>query len=159
MAGQWARLATAGVAILVATGAGMPPVIAAEGPAAAADRAASADAHFELGEIYHRQLFEALDNAIKEYEAAIRLRPDFARAHFNLALSYHTKAKLEGDDKDMYRKALEQYRLFLRQNPGGELASKAKQNIEAAEAHVGEERRGAGGAEKRPQNRKEPSKR
>ncbi len=128
-------------------------ILLAAGPAGAAQAArsttarppdagddAGAEAHFELGEMYHRQVFEALDNAIKEYEAALHLQPDFPDAHYYLGLAYHSKAKLGNDDKPLYTKALQQYRLYLRQKPHGELAAKAKQNAAAVEAVLGGQR-------------------
>jgi tetratricopeptide (TPR) repeat protein len=97
------------------------------------DRRMQAEAHYELGVMYHERVFESLDQAIAEYERAVRLKPDYAEAHYNLALSYHTKAKLGTDDRTLYRKALAEYRLYLKYSPKGELAGKAKQNIRAVE--------------------------
>jgi len=96
-----------------------------------------AEAHLELGKIYHRQVFEALDMAIKEYEAAVRLGPDSADGHYYLGLAYHSKAKLGSDDKALYTKAIQQYKLYLHYSPNGELAAKAKQNVAAVEALLG----------------------
>ena len=95
-----------------------------------------AEAHYELGVMYHERVFESLDQAIAEYEKAVKLKPDYAEAHFNLALTYHTKAKLGTDDKALYRKALAEYKLYLKYSPEGELAAKAKQNIKAVEARL-----------------------
>ena len=67
---------------------------------------------------------------------AIRINPAYAEAHYNLALSYHTKAKLGTDDKVLYRKAVAEYKLYLKYSPQGELADKAKQNIKAVEAKL-----------------------
>jgi tetratricopeptide (TPR) repeat protein len=100
------------------------------------DRQMQAEAHYELGVMYHERVFESLDQAIGEYEKAVKLKPDYAEAHFNLALSYHTKAKLGTDDKVLYRKALAEYKLYLKYSPKGELAQKAKQNIRAVEARL-----------------------
>lgn len=100
------------------------------------DRQMQAEAHYELGVMYHERVFESLDQAIGEYEKAVKLKPDYAEAHFNLALSYHTKAKLGTDDKVLYRKALAEYKLYLKYSPKGELAEKAKQNIRAVEARL-----------------------
>jgi len=99
-------------------------------------RRMQADAHYELGVMYHERVFESLDQAIAEYEKAVRLKPDYAEAHYNLALSYHTKAKLGTDDKALYRKALAEYKLYLKYSPQGDLAAKAKQNIRAVEARL-----------------------
>jgi len=150
------------VMILVAGGSawgatpGAPPAMGAPAPAtrpaAGPDRAAGAEAHFELGEMYHRQVFEALDLAIKGYEEAIKLQADHAQAHYNLALAYHSKAKLESDDQALYRKALQEYKLYLKYSPNGELAAKAKQNITAVEVMLG----GAAAATKRARPRKAP---
>ncbi len=102
--------------------------------AKAPDRQMQAEAHYELGVMYHERVFQSLDQAITEYEKAVKLKPDYAEAHYNLALSYHTKAKLGTDDKVLYRKALAEYKLYLKYSPQGDLAAKAKQNIKAVEA-------------------------
>ncbi len=100
------------------------------------DRQMQAEAHYELGVMYHERVFESLDQAIAEYEKAVKVKPDYAEAHYNLALSYHTKAKLGTDDKVLYRKAVAEYKLYLKYSPQGELAEKAKQNIKAVEAKL-----------------------
>ena len=100
------------------------------------DRAMQAEAHFELGVMYHERVFESLDLAIGEYEQAVRAKPDYAEAHYHLGLSLHTKAKLGTDDKILYRKALAEYKLYLKYSPQGELANKAKQNIRAVETRL-----------------------
>lgn len=97
------------------------------------DKTTQAEAHYELGLLYHEGMFEAIDRAITEYEQATQLKPDFADAHFHLALGYHTKGKLQGDDKVLYQKALTEYRLCLKYSPHGELAAKTKQNIKVLE--------------------------
>ena len=151
MARKQARHVCVGLAVVLAAGAAG----AAQTPRAPAARAAvagdqvGAEAHFELGEMYHRQVFEGLEMAIKEYEEAVRLQPDFADAHYYLGLSYHTKAKLETDDQQLYRRALQEYKLYLAHSPDGELAAKAKQNIRAVEAKLREQRAGGAGATKR----------
>jgi tetratricopeptide (TPR) repeat protein len=100
------------------------------------DRQMQAEAHYELGVMYHERVFESLDQAITEYEQAVKLKPDYGEAHFNLALTYHTKAKLGTNDKVLYRKALAEYKLYLKYSPQGTLAAKAKQNIKAVEARL-----------------------
>lgn len=100
------------------------------------DRQMQAEAHYELGVMYHERVFESLDQAIAEYEKAVKTKPDYAEAHYNLALSYHTKAKLGTDDKALYRKAVAEYKLYLKYSPQGELANKAKQNIKVVEAKL-----------------------
>jgi len=109
-----------------------PPV--AQPPAG--DAAEKAQAHYELGVLYHDRLFEHLDKAIEEYQAALKLKPDLAEAHYHLGLAYHTKAKLTTEDKALYRKALEEYRLYLKHKPNGELAKSAQTNIKALEARL-----------------------
>jgi tetratricopeptide (TPR) repeat protein len=109
---------------------------AAQDGARPPDRRMQAEAHYELGVMYHERVFESLDQAIAEYEQAVKLRPDYPEAHFNLGLSYHTKAKLGTDDKALYRKAVAEYKLYLKYSPQGELAAKAKQNIRAVEARL-----------------------
>jgi len=98
--------------------------------------AMQAEAHYELGVMYHERVFESLDMAIAEYEKAVRAKSDYAEAHFHLALAYHTKAKLGTDDKALYRKAVAEYKLYLKYSPQGELADKAKQNVRALEARL-----------------------
>lgn len=100
------------------------------------DSRMQAEAYYELGVMYHERVFESLDLAIAEYEKAVKAKPDYAEAHYNLALSYHTKAKLGTDDKVLYRKAVAEYKLYLKLSPQGELAGKAKQNIRALEARL-----------------------
>lgn len=119
------------------------PPAAAKAPGAAPqdgaqtpDRRMQAEAHYELGVMYHERVFESLDLAIAEYEKAVKAKPDYAEARYNLGLSYHTKAKLGTDDKVLYRKAIAEYKLYLKYSPQGELAEKAKQNIRALEARV-----------------------
>jgi tetratricopeptide (TPR) repeat protein len=108
------------------------PLDGAKGP----DRRMQAEAHYELGVMHHERVFESLDQAIAEYERAVKLKTDYAEAHYNLGLSYHTKAKLGTDDKNLYRKAIAEYKQYLKFSPQGELASKAKQNIKAVEAKL-----------------------
>jgi tetratricopeptide (TPR) repeat protein len=124
---------------------GTPPAKAAPKPPAGTAKAAPndasdgsmvAEAHFDLGLMYHERVFESLDNAIAEYEKAVETKPDYAEAHYHLGLSYHTKGKLGTDDKTLYRKAVAQYKLYLKYAPNGELAEKAKQNIRAVEARL-----------------------
>ena len=100
------------------------------------DNLMQAEAFYELGVMYHERVFESLDLAIAEYEKAVKAKPDYAEAHYNLGLSYHTKAKLGTDDKVLYRKAVAEYKLYLKFSPQGELAGKAKQNIQALEARL-----------------------
>ena len=102
----------------------------------AANRATTAEAHYELGVSYHERMFADLDQAIAEYEQAVKLRGDFAEVHYHLGLSYHTKAKLSVDNKVLYRKALKEYKLYLQYLPKGPLAEKARQNIKAVELRL-----------------------
>jgi Tfp pilus assembly protein PilF len=116
---------------------GRPPAASkAQDGAKAPDRGMQAKAYYELGVMYHERVFESLDLAIAEYEKAVKAKPDYDEAHYNLALSYHTKAKLGTDDKALYRKAVAEYKLYLKYSPKGELAEKAKQNIRALEARL-----------------------
>ena len=103
---------------------------------AARDRAMQAEAHYELGVMHHERVFESLDQAIAEYEKAVKLRPDYAEVHYHLGLSYHTKAKLGTDDAALYKKALAAYKKYLSLSPKGELAGKAKQNIKVLESRI-----------------------
>ncbi|MBI2080166.1 MAG: tetratricopeptide repeat protein [candidate division NC10 bacterium] len=119
-----------------ATPAKPPPAKPAPARPAPRDAAEKAQAHYELGVLYHERLFEHLDKAIEEYQAALKLKPDLAEAHYHLGLAYHTKAKLTTEDKALYRKALEEYRLYLRYSPNGELAKSAQNNIKAVEPRL-----------------------
>ncbi len=151
MSGRGMRSALAVVwLLLMAAGAqaGQAPPAAGRS-ASAADRSASAAAHFELGEMHHEQVFKSLDKAIEEYEAAVAQQADFAEAHYNLGLAYHSKAKLGSDDQKLYRRALQEYKLYLQYRPNGPLAAKAKQNIAAVEAVLGPASRNAPGATKK----------
>jgi len=40
------------------------------------------------------------------------------------------------DDKALYRKALKEYKLYLKYLPKGQLAEKARQNIKAVESRL-----------------------
>lgn len=102
----------------------------------AANSAATAEAHYELGVSYHERMFADLDQAIAEYEQAIKLQSNFAEAHYHLGLSYHTKAKLGVDDRTLYRKAIKAYKSYLQYQPKGPLAQKARQNIKAIEQRL-----------------------
>lgn len=102
----------------------------------AANLVTTAEAHLELGVSYHERMFADLDQAIAEYEQAVKLRGDFPEAHYHLGLSYHTKAKLSDDDKVLYRKALKEYKLYLKYLPKGPLAEKARQNIKVVEPRL-----------------------
>jgi tetratricopeptide (TPR) repeat protein len=112
------------------------PAAGPQDGAKAPDRRMQAEAHYELGVMYHERVFESLDLAIAEYEKAVKAKPDYAEARYNLGLSYHTKAKLGTDDKALYRKAIAEYKMYLKYSPQGELAEKAKQNIRALEARI-----------------------
>jgi tetratricopeptide (TPR) repeat protein len=107
----------------------------AEGPALP-DSAMVAQAHFDLGLMYHERLFESLDNAIAEYEKAVRVKPDYAEAQYYLGLSYHTKAKLRSNDKALYRKAVAAYKRYLKYEPRGQLAAQARQHIRVVQARL-----------------------
>jgi len=139
--GRWRWGLATGLLLLAAVSAGAeapkaPPKPLAKPPAArppARDAAEKAQAHYELGVLYHERLFEWLDRAIEEYQAALKLKPDLAEAHYYLGVAYHTKAKLTTEDKGLYRKALEEYRLYLKHSPNGELAKTARNNIKALE--------------------------
>ncbi|MCI0371434.1 MAG: tetratricopeptide repeat protein [candidate division NC10 bacterium] len=137
----WQGGLATGLLLLAATFTGAePPKAPPSKPPAlkppAGDAAEKAQAHYELGVLYHDRLFEHLDKAIEEYQAALKLKPDLAEAHYHLGLAYHTKAKLTTEDKALYRKALEEYRLYLKHKPNGELAKSAQTNIKALEARL-----------------------
>ena len=127
------RLLVAGCLVMLV---GVPALAEAQDEVKPPDRRMQAEAHYELGVMYHERVFESLDLAIAEYEKSVKMKPDYAEAHYNLALSYHTKAKLGTDDKALYRKASAEYKLYLKYSPQGELANKAKQNLKVVEAKL-----------------------
>jgi tetratricopeptide (TPR) repeat protein len=98
------------------------------------DNRPQADAHFEAGLLDLEGVREKLDSAIKQYQQAVKIRPDFAEAHFYLGLSYHMKAKLYGD-KQLYKEATKGYRRYLQALPKGEHAAQARQNLRAIEGN------------------------
>jgi|SRR3990172_5966723 len=136
----WRRFRGAAAALVVLVVSGSALAVQKKSPAAErkppADLTTTAEAHYELGVFYHQRMFADLDQAIAEYQQAVKLRNDFADAHYHLGLSYHTKAKLGEDDKALYRKALKEYKLYLKYLPKGELADKARQNIKAVELRL-----------------------
>lgn len=137
---EWRRFRGPATGLIVLALAGSALAIERKTPVAerkpVIDRTATAEAHYELGVFYHERMFADLDQAITEYEQAVKLKNDFAQAHYHLGLSYHTKAKLGLDDKAMYRKALKEYKLYLKLLPKGQLAEKARQNIKAVESRL-----------------------
>jgi len=146
---RWSRWLAAGlaVALLPALAGGQersrsqngnrPPENARSGEGAKTpDRRMQAEAHYELGVMYHERVFESLDQAIAEYQQALKLRPDYAEVYYHLGLSLHTKAKLGTDDPTLYRKALAAYKSYLKYNPKGELATNAKKNIRVLETRL-----------------------
>ena len=136
----WRRFRGAAAWLMVLALSGSALAIERKSPAAErkpiADRSTTAEAHYELGVFYHERMFADLDQAIAEYEQAVKLKDDFAQAHYHLGLSYHTKAKLGVDEKALYKKALREYRLYLKLLPKGQLAEKARQNIKAVESRL-----------------------
>lgn len=73
--------------------------------------------HYNLAVILVSQgNFEA---AVREYERALRVRPDDAEAHYNLAVLYDTEIKNRP-------KALEHYRRYIETAPDGPDAGKVK---------------------------------
>lgn len=69
-------------------------------PDAAIPHDALGNAYFKMGK---------LDEAIEQYNVALRIQPTFTRAIGNLGNAYNKKGELD--------KAVEQYRLAIRQNP------------------------------------------
>lgn len=137
---EWRRFRSPATGLIVLALAGSALAIERKTPVVerkpAIDRTATAEAHYELGVFYHERMFADLDQAISEYEQAVKVKKDFAQAHYHLGLSYHTKAKLGLDDKAMYRKALKEYKFYLKLLPKGQLAEKARQNIKAVESRL-----------------------
>jgi tetratricopeptide (TPR) repeat protein len=98
--------------------------------------ASAAQAHFELGLMHHEQLFQSLDRAIAEYERAVRAQPDYAEAQYHLGVAYHTKAKLQMEDKRLYRRALAAYESYLKHAPRGPLRTRARQNLRVVRSRL-----------------------
>lgn len=137
---MWRRFYAPAAGLVILAFAGSALAVEGKSPGAErkppADRTTTAEAHYELGLFYHERVFTDLDQAIAEYERAVKLRDDLPEAHYHLALSYHTKAKLGVDDKALYRKALKEYKLYLKYLPKGQLAERARQNIKAVESRL-----------------------
>ncbi len=55
------------------------------------ESSSSAEEHYVLGNSYYNE--KKYDLAIKEYEEAIRIKPDYAGAHYNLGLVYSLKGQ------------------------------------------------------------------
>lgn len=72
--------------------------------------------HYNLGITYSMQ--GRLDDAIKEYQMAIKYKPDFAEAHYDMGVDYFQLGRL--DD------AIREYELALRYNPND---AKARENL------------------------------
>ena len=51
-----------------------------------------------LGGAYHKQ--GRLDDAIKEYQTAIKLEPDHVNAHNNLGVAYHNQGRFDDAIKE-----------------------------------------------------------
>ncbi len=76
------------------------------------ESSSSAEEHFQMGLSYH--LEGKWDLAIKEYEEAIRIKPDYADAHNNLGLSY--------GENGLYNLEIRQYEEAIRIKPDYALA-------------------------------------
>ena len=72
-----------------------------------AARVTLAQEHFERGVAHHNQ--GHLDEAIREYQAALRINPDFAEAHLNLGMAYGQQGRPD--------EAIREYQAALRINP------------------------------------------
>jgi tetratricopeptide (TPR) repeat protein len=93
-------------AILVAC-VGEPPTLTPISATPAAMTTPSASEHVDLG--LERLDQGQLDEAISEFEEAIRLDPDDAAAHYNLGLAYHGQGELD--------EAIAEYQEAIRINP------------------------------------------
>jgi len=67
----------------------------------------AANAHNNLGSVYRKKGWT--DQAIEEYQRAIRLKPDFGYAHYNLANAY--------DDLGLTDQAIDHFQFALRLKP------------------------------------------
>jgi len=66
-----------------------------------------AEEHFNRGVAYHDQ--GRLDEAVREYQTALRIDPDDAETHYNLGVAYRQQDRLDG--------AIREYQAALRINP------------------------------------------
>ena len=66
-----------------------------------------AEAHCNLGVIYGQQ--GRTDEAIREYQAALRINPDYDEAHYNLGVIYRQQGRID--------EAIREYQAALRINP------------------------------------------
>jgi len=109
-AAQAGRAATRGI---------IPTLLTKRAEAHATPRAAtddrSAQEHFRRGLIFLQQ--GRWDEAIREYQAALRINPEYAEAHYNLGVAYAEQGRLD--------EAIREWQAALRINP------------EYAEAHYG----------------------
>lgn len=80
--------------------------------------------HYNLGITYSMQ--GRLDDAIKEYQMAIKYKPDFAEAHYDVGVDYFQLGRL--DD------AIREYELALKYNPND---AKARENLLQAKSMKG----------------------
>jgi len=72
-----------------------------------AARVTPAEEHFNRGVTYHNE--GRLDEAIREYQAALRVNPNYAETHYNLGLAYRQQGRLD--------EAIHEYEAALRINP------------------------------------------
>jgi tetratricopeptide (TPR) repeat protein len=88
--------------------------------AALALEPANAICRYNLGCVYEET--GRIDEAIENLRCAIRAMPNHADAHFNLALAYEKKGNAA--------RAREHWSLYLKHDPGGIWADKARARIE-----------------------------
>lgn len=96
--------------------------------------------HYELGAQYHKQAFsdpniedsqkqELAEKAIKELQEAIKIDPNYSRAHLELGVLYQEKADLEGELQELQQSRSDYENAFR------ELQQATKINPNDAEAH------------------------
>jgi tetratricopeptide (TPR) repeat protein len=84
---------------------GVPPNVIAKAEERTKDVRVKARMHFALGDVYDRK--SQFDLAIKQYEAGLKLDPQFARGHYRLGLDLEKNGKDINAAKASFKKAHE----------------------------------------------------
>ncbi len=84
---------------------GVPPEVIAKAEERVKDVRVKARMHFALGDVYDRK--SQFDLAIKQYQAGLKLDPQFARGHYRLGLDLESHGKDARSANASFRKAHE----------------------------------------------------